>query len=323
MTRRFEPLQSSKLFSRDPKVYAANKSGIRFPLLGSYKYDGWRLFEYAGKPHTRSLSLPRNRHTQEKLAEFYKVMKDEFGLLGLDGEAVAGPVNAMNAMQNSTSAFSSGDGQPEFTYLIFDSYQYSNRPYQERFQRVLDCLTPNILSLFPWVKPVVQVTLYDWEQVEAFLEEALKLGYEGIMLRSPDAIYKMGRSTLKDGGILTALKPFVDGECIIEEVIEQMHNANPAEVDNYGRMKRSSHQANLVGKGTMGSVRCRDPKFDEPFNIGYGKGLNDALRRWLWEHRDEVTGASLCYEYQEVGCKDRPRHPRWRSLRAKEDLPRE
>lgn len=319
MSRRFEPLLSSKLFDDRPEFFAANVAKLRFPLLGSPKYDGWRLFEFGGKPTTRSLIPPKNYSAVRRMSEMYAAAAD-LGIRGLDGEGIVGSITSPNAMQATTSGLGSYAGEPDITYLIFDSYQRSQAPYQEREQEIREKLDDSFWSEFGWARMVDQTTLHNWEDALAYEAGCVSAGLEGIMLRKPDAHYKMGRSTLNDGIILTALKRFVDDEAEILEVREQLRNDNPAEEDAYGRTKRSSHQENLVGKGSMGSVLCRSRKFDETFSVGYGKGLNDALRAWLWEHRSEIPGRMLTYSYQETGCVDRPRHPRWKALRAREDM---
>jgi len=52
------------------------------------------------------------------------------------------------------------------------------------------------------VKPIGVYNIKDLEEFKACEEKFLKEGYEGIMARSPHAPYKVGRSTLKEQGLL-------------------------------------------------------------------------------------------------------------------------
>ena len=81
---------------------------------------------------------------------------------------------------------------------------------------------------------------------------------------SPDGPYKCGRSTVREGYLLK-LKRFADGEAVILGCCEQMHNANAAQQDAFGRTKRSSHKDNKIGKATLGAKDA--PRF--PVWLGF------------------------------------------------------
>lgn len=319
MFRRFEPLLSSKLFNEDKAVFEKNMASVVFPVFGSTKYDGWRIFEYNGKPHTRSLKLPKNYHVVDVLSDFYAYMKRTHNLVGLDGEALAGDPYDFNAMQNSSSAFNTYLGEPEFGYYLFDTYQNSDHGYDARLARLIACMDVETRSRYPWVTLVEQRLLWNWDEVWAYEADELAKGAEGIMLRAVDGRYKMGRSTFKDR-TLTALKRFVDDEGQILEIIEEMENTNPQELDNFGRSRRSGHKAGMIGKGRMGAVLLKSKKFEKTFTVGMGKGLTHDLRQYIWDHKEEFLGEFLTYTYQEIGVKDRPRLPKWKAIRARRDM---
>jgi DNA ligase-1 len=317
---RFCPLLSAKLLNGAPAERLKNIGRLRFPLLASTKYDGWRIFEYNGEASTRSLKTtePKNIYTRNKLREFYRRANELCGLRGLDGELVVGDPLAPNSMQRTTSGMATL-GEPELNYFIFDSYQYSDRPYQERWSRIEECFLPSLPAEFPWVHLVKQITIHDLDQMWAFLEEELPRGAEGIMLRKPDGHYKMGRSSLIEQ-LLVAVKKWETCEGIIIAINEQMHNANEARTNALGHTERSGHQENMHGKNTMGSVTLKSTEFELPFNVGGGPGLDDALRKYIWEHKQEFLGKPLTFRYQDVGVKDRPRFPQWMSIRDPADM---
>lgn len=322
MSHKFSPLLSAKLLNGSPAQKEANIAKLHFPLLGSPKYDGWRIFEYNGEASTRSLKPkePKNIHTRLKLREFYARVREDCGVTGLDGEVVVGSPCVPNTMQITTSGIGSFDGTPEIGYYIFDSYQHAHLPFQERWEKVRDCLLPTLVpGEFPWVHLVEQTTIHDLPQMWALLEEKLEMGFEGIMLRKPDAPYKMGRSSLNEG-ILIAVKKWETDEGEILEVREQLHNANEARVNALGHTERSGHRENLHGKNTMGSVLVRSRRFDDDFSVGGGPGLDAALRQYIWDHPDEFVGKKLTFRYQDVGIRTRPRFPQWMSVRDPADI---
>jgi DNA ligase-1 len=321
MTRKFAPLCSAKVFAKDKATTDKHIAMLKFPALVSIKWDGWRMFEYGGRALCRSMDPPKNLHVQKTLAEMFRDMKERTGLVGLDGEAIGGSDRfARNGMQLSTSAFGSVNKVMDFTFNAFDSSQFADKPFTERLDMVANAVD-RMRGDWPFLYFTEHHEAPDLERTMNYLSYVTdELGAEGIMGRRPDGVYKMGRSTMKDG-ILWALKPYEDGECVIEELHEMMENQNEATINSRGNTQRSGHQANMVPKGTFGRAVCRDTsRWEKTFNIGMGPGLNDELRKYIWEHKDEFIGATLKYKFQAIGCVDRPRQPKWMGIRPAEDM---
>ena len=327
MIRKFQPLLSSKVFVKKHEDTEKNMQALRrrFELgnsaLVSVKWDGWRMFEYNGQVLCRSMDPPKNFHVQKVMAEFFRDLKERTGLVGLDGEAIGGTNSfARNAMQASTSAFNTIDSKPEWQYHVFDSYQYPDRAFEIRLEAVRNAVEI-MKGDWPWLHYTEHKEFRDLDAIMEHLTEIEALGGEGVMGRDPKGRYKLGRSTMKDG-ILWALKPYADGECIIESVHEMMSNQNEATVDSRGYTKRSGHQENMVPKGTFGYAICRgvDPVWPKTFRIGMGPGLDDKLRAHIWANKEKYVGAPLKYKYQAVGCVERPRQPKWMGIRGKSDM---
>lgn len=319
MSRKFDAMASAKVFSGKPEETPKNLALIQYPALCSIKYDGWRMFEYNGEVRCRSMKPPKNRPTQRKFKLLFEAARDH-GYKGLDGEAIVGDILHHNAMQNSSSVFNSYDKDEEFTFLVFDSYQNPEAPFEERLawaHEAVDKLKPE----FPWLHPVEHRLLLDQQQVMQFLEEVEGWGGEGIMGRSLEGKYKMGRSTMRQSW-LWALKPYADAEAEIIGFEEELENQNEAELDERGYTKRSGHKENMVPKGRLGKFVCRSPEFNETFSVGAGIGLTHALRQKVWDNQDQYLGRTLKYKYQAVGVKDRPRQPKFMGFRAKEDMAR-
>lgn len=167
-----------------------------------------------------------------------------------------------------------------------------------------------------WVKFVRPQHIYNQPGLERYEEECLKAGHEGIMVRDPEGLYKYGRSTTKEGGLLK-LKRFEDSEAVIIGFEEEMHNENPATLDAFGRTERSSHKANKVGKGTLGAFVCVTHAGVE-FKIGTGFDRVDRVR--FWEGRESLMRVLVKFRHQPHGEKDAPRCPVFLGFRHQDDL---
>lgn len=316
-------MASAKVFAGKPEQTEANlrllEQHVQKGVLTSIKYDGWRMFEYAGEVRCRSMKPPKNRHTQKLLGEVFAKAAD-LGFKGLDAEAVVGDPYHPNCMQNCSSAFNSYDGEPEFTFNVFDCYQFAEHPFWQRLERAAEAV--RLLQLeFPFVQLVDHRRVHSTGELMAFLDEEVAKGGEGIMGRSLDGNYKYGRSTMKEGW-LWALKPYVDDEAEIIGFEEELENQNELTTNERGYASRSGHKENLVPKGRLGRFICRSEKFGETFSVGAGVGLTHALRQEVWDNQDQYLGKFLKYKYQAVGVKDRPRQPKFMGFRAEEDMAR-
>lgn len=321
MSRKFQPLLSAKVFSKDKETTEKHLGMLKFPAECSVKWDGWRMFEYNGEVLCRSMDPPKNKFVQKVMREFFADLKATTGLVGVDGEMIGGnnPM-ARNAMQLSTSAFNTHDSEPEWVYQVFDTYQFTGRPFTERL-KILQDAVEKMRANWPWLHYTHHQTVTNMEDLMAMLATVEADGGEGVMGRDPNGIYKLGRSTMRDG-ILWALKPYADGECRILSLHEMMSNQNEATINSLGNTQRSGHKENMVPKGTFGYAICEglDPVWPETFRIGMGPGLNDKLRAHIWANPEEYVNGVLKYKYQAIGCVDRPRQPKWMGLRGKADL---
>ena len=278
-------------------------SKLRFPLLASPKLDGIRCLIVDGKPVSRTLKPIRNRYVQRYL--------QHWGLPDLDGELVVGDATHPNAMQNTTSGVMSADGEPDFTYHVFDLYS-STDPFHGRYSYMSQLELPLRVRVHP------HRMIYSVAELEYMEEQALTAGYEGLIVRDPLGTYKANRATIKEGG-MTKLKQFVDAEAIVIGAEELMHNANDATTNALGYTERTSHLANQVGMGTLGSLRVQllsDP--DVEFSVGTGMTAED--RTWMWNNREQMVGKIIKYKSFPVCVKDKPRHPVFLGFRDPEDL---
>lgn len=277
---------------------------LKFPYYASPKLDGVRAIVMNGKVYSRSKKLIPNEHVQ--------FMFGRSELNGLDGELVVGLPTAPDVYRNTVSGVMSEDGEPDVTFNVFDNAKYATWAWATRFEQARSTIQHH---------PVIGLKLLghnyirDAAELDAYEAECLNGGYEGVMLRSPDGLYKFGRATAREGTLLK-VKRFSDGEAEVLEVIEEMHNGNEATTSELGRTKRSSHKENKTGKGRMGALRVRDLTSGVEFNIG--TGFTDSDKEWFW--LKGRPGLLVKYKSLLIGVKDKPRHPVYLGLRDARDM---
>lgn len=292
MSKDFKPMLASP----------AEFDKIKWPMYASVKLDGIRASVVQGRLLSRSLKPIPNQGVSNALG----IRTFD----GLDGELIVGLMTSPDCYRTTVSGIMSKDKTPNWTYHVFDLHGVQE-PYYRRMERLQDAIDGHgRIQLLP------QVLLPNQEALDAFEASALQDGHEGVILRHPDSPYKFGRSTAEEGYLLK-VKRFVDGEAVVLEVIEEMHNGNEATKNELGRTKRSSHQENKIGKGRMGALLVRDLKTKVEFQIG--TGFTDADKVWWWS---AVRPRETIVKYKSfpIGVKDKPRHPVYLGLRDKRDM---
>ena len=277
-----------------------NSEKAKFPYAATPKIDGIRFLMVGGAALTRSFKPIRNEYLQKILSSN---LPD-----GIDGELTSG-----STFQECSSIMRI-KGEPDFKVWIFDFVNPKGevKPYKERMDELRKFENFNIPSyeiLFPTI-------VSNQEQIDQLMINNLNAGYEGLMLRDPNGIYKFGRSSVKEN-ILLKVKEFMDDEAEIISFREKMINTNEGLKDNFGRTKRSSCQDGLKPSGTLGGFILRN---SEGLEFSCGSGLNDALRDEVWKNKSKYLGKLVKYKFMSKGIKDLPRHPVFMGFRDETDL---
>ena len=283
---------------------AADLKKIQYPVLGFPKIDGIRAVIHRKQALSRKLIALPNQFIQG----FFN--HDRFQ--GLDGELVVGSPTDPLCIKHSTSGVMSRDGEPDFTFYVFDKWDH-NDGYTLRLSEA-HYQTQQIRSRR--VRHLAGTYIDREDDLLAYEAAQLELGYEGIILRDPHGAYKHGRSTVREGGLLK-LKRFQDSEARVLEVIEEQFNGNEAQKDNLGRTKRSSAKAGKVGKGRAGALRVKDLRTGIVFEVGTGMTDADKEEWWVWWNLPESQRPRriVKYKFFAVGMQERPRHPVYLSWR--------
>ena len=279
---------------------------ITWPKYASPKLDGIRAVVIDGIVYSRSGKPIRSKAVQKLFGD------PRYN--NLDGELIYGSPTAEDVFNKTTSFVMSEDvpegmSEKEITFFTFD---YVNDFLQFNERRGLGPLPLSCEQR----ADVGQVMLYNLQEMEAYEAQCLKEGYEGIMLRSPEGLYKHGRATEKSQDLLK-VKRFVDDEAIIIGFEELLTNNNPATLNELGHQERSSCKENLVGAGTLGALQCLT-KARVAFNIG--TGFSAELRQHIWNNREKYIGKLAKYKSFPIGVKDAPRLPVFLGFRDEDDL---
>lgn len=276
----------------------ADLDKLVFPLLASAKLDGVRAVVRDGIVYSRSNKPIPNKGAQARFSTY-----EHF-----DGELICGDPTSKSCYRDTVSVVMSHDKPATSVgFYVFDHIQTPFDNYRRRADNLRSSATVIVHE---------QVICECLNDVLVYEGKCLDQGYEGLILRSPDAPYKMGRSTVNEGYLLK-LKRFRDDEAEIIGFEERMKNGNEATTNELGRTKRSSHKAGKTGRGDLGALILRR-KDGVTFNCG--TGFDDGLRQDIWDNRSKYLGKIAKYKHFEIGAKDLPRHPVFIGWRDQRDL---
>lgn len=295
------------------------KLDIKYPVLLSPKLDGIRCIIADGHPISRTFKNIPNKYIYEVLSSY--CLPDN-----LDGEILTYTNGQLDKYNDVQSKVMTQEGEPEFIYHIFDYCQSAHQAFAVRYYNLLTWYS-EFINKFPEeylienpfkLAIVLQAECRDSREIESNETYWLAQGMEGVMLRSPEGIYKFGRSTLREQ-ILLKLKRFSDSEATIIGMKELMRNDNEQQADAFGLAKRSAHQDNQYGADIMGAITVKDIHHPEWPAFDIGTGFTDRDRKYFWKNRELIFAGAIPniikYKYQAHGMKDVPRCPVYLGMR--------
>lgn len=287
-------------------------SSIKFPVLVSPKLDGVRTIIHEGKVISRKMKPIPNAHVQW--------LYGDRRLEGLDGEMIVGEATAANVFNRTQSAVMRHDGQPEVTFHVFDDMTDPTLPFEKRLEVAHARVTMLARSLPISFGKVPHSLIKSVDELNKIEDRYVSEGFEGVMIRSLTGPYKYGRSTTKEGWLLK-LKRWEDAEAVLVDMVELMHNENELTRDELGYAKRSSHKANKVGRGVMGTFKCHWMQDGHlaPIEFEIGTGFTAEDRRRFWEMKEELIGSQVTLKYQQITPDGVPRFPVFKGIRHAHD----
>ena len=284
---------------------------IRYPMLGSLKFDGTRCVCVGGELLSRSMKPQKNKHLPEALRGLIEVAKGR-GLV-FDFELYDHTLPNHGAHTSILAAHEKPIPDTMrchiFDVMSLDEWgrvgtEIRQSPFMQR-QEVYH----NILRTHPLLEGeryvgVEQVEVCNAAEAQMLFELSLEEEYEGIMLRCPDSAYKHGRATHNEGTIFK-FKAFetIDGQII--EVIQR-------------RKLKDGIERTTTPTGTMERVHAKDAyepdemvgafkvKFEDGTisEVNYGRGFDHATRRQHWSERDTLIGKHVEVRHLPHGAKD-------------------
>ena len=206
-------------------------------------------------------------HIKEQIARHAKLFKT---ITVLDGEVMSASFQDLMRQAHRKDNVQTTDAVLHlFDILTFDEFQSGSGAYTQRDRsRALTGWYTGIADHMPNVAVVGQElvdldTDAGQQRYSEINAQAIAGGYEGIMVKNPDAIYecKRGRAWLK-------LKPFIEVSLEVTDVEEGTGK-------NLGR---------------LGALVCSGNDDGKDITVNCGSGFSDALRDSIWANRSDVIG---------------------------------
>lgn len=290
-----------KLMKPDNKPWDPEKVNKNFPLLGFQKIDGIRTGVDDGLAYSNSLKMLPNKMLQAFIADYAAELQ------GFDMEVGVGEPTDEFFFKKSHGFCMKADREADFHLYAFDKWDHPGE-YLERYEfikRLQEVNQVPRLTILPYR------VLPNMAALDAHFDEMIDANEEGGIYRRPDRPYKHGRATPNCGGAYKR-KSRIDTEVTITAFNELMINNNPKTTNEMGNSVRSSHKANKVPGGTLGSFECTGFFEDgRPFetNVGVFLGFTDADKQAIWDRRDKLINKPMKIKYMGIGSDQAPRTP--------------
>lgn len=307
----------------------ANLDKLVYPVYIQPKIDGVRALHLTGQLTGRSLDPFKGFGVTEMFSD------PEYA--GLDGEMILGsnPASAERLCSLTTGAMGRFKGvteAPDLHWCLFDlvTPETVSLPYRERYIQ----LTSKVHKLKNQGHHRLRLVPYfvagDRGSLDREIAYLFDQGYEGAIIRNPEATYKAGRPT-KDMQLMR-VKGWSDFEILVTGITEGARNENAAKLNTLGKTERSSAQAGQVPNGQVGSIQgtmladFHDPitgklLFAKGLPVTAGRGeMSVAEATDYFQHPEKIVGHIAKIKTLAHGVKDLPRFPTFQSLRLKEDL---
>lgn len=274
---RFSTIQSVPVFEVMLAHDGANhEKKIVGKKLLEPKLDGVRVLTVINAQNKTVMQYTRNGNLLENFSHITKAIENNIELfersMVLDGEMVSSSFQALMKQVHRKSDVQSQDAR----LMLFDILPLSEFQSGKSVlgQKRRSNLLKSMQSVFDKIGgidiiPQVEVDLdsYVGELVfKQYNKDAIDSGFEGIMIKDPDARYecKRSHSWLKS-------KPFIEVSLAVVDVEE-----------GTGR-----------NQGRLGALVCSGTDDDRAITVNVGSGFNDADRTEFWVGKDSLPGQVL------------------------------
>jgi DNA ligase-1 len=251
-------------------------SRCRFPMLASLKIDGVRATWIA----KRQGFFSRNGHEYYGLGHLIPYLPTHLG--EIDGELyIPG-----KTFQESSGDIRSSRVSPDAVFLVFDLPGYASS-FTERYLHMLHTFPP-MHEDGPPVKCVGHHEVHSSADIKDYLDWALRWGYEGLVLKTPNYAYQRKRSW-----DWMKLKPSDTADLVVVGAYE-------------GEDKNA---------GKLGGITVR---YGHKL-VNVGTGFSDEQRAEFWPNFEPLLGRVVEVEFMEETDGGSLRHPVFKGFRYDKD----
>ena len=258
-----------------PKEIASSEAISKFPVFVQPKLDGWRCLAEISKEHGARLFSATLRPLNS--VPHINYVLNETGFIGiLDGELIH-PEGFQTTVSIVSRTRNIHQRYREVKLYVFDIQ--AQIPF-----RVRNDALNSLCTVFS--EHVVRVPTYiarSCDEIEQYYRQFLEEGYEGIIIRFPDELYKPGKTNA-----ILKMKPTKVMEVKVIGWLE--------EVDKYGEPK-----------GRVGSLVCETP---DGVVFQAGSGLTEQEKAVLTVDVANIKKYKAKIKYQELTRDGVPRFPR-------------
>jgi DNA ligase-1 len=285
------------------------------PMMASYKLDGMRCIFKNGEMLSRQFKPIANKQLNDRFAPLKKLSLERGEIY--DGELYSHELNFQELMHYCRTDDLLDEPLPEsinfycFDVLVgTDILSAQNASAESRYETIEEMGTMNI----PHFCALRQKIISTPEQAKELFEEAIADGFEGLILKDPNSLYKFGRISIPSGNGYK-FKPYQTFDARIMGV-EQATEVDPTverKVGELGYHKTSRKKGDRIPieKASAFRVRYKDKE------VKVSLAMTDEEKEKIWREKDSYTGKYIEYKAMLVGAKDLPRHPVF--IRFRED----
>lgn len=288
---------------------------INKPYMASIKLDGIRCIFKKGEMLSRSFKPISNKQLNERFAPM-KELSLETGII-YDGEIYSTELNFQELMHYCRTEDLNVEGEElpkSINFYCFDALDM-NHLDATAIERNINLCEELRKKGIPFVSVIPQNIVSTPEEVKKLFEDAIENGFEGLILKAPDSLYKFGRITAKSGDGYK-FKPYRTWELPITGVIQstEVNSAVERKIDELGYHHTSRKKEDRIPVEKASAVTV----MWEGTELKVTLSTTDKEKEEIWKNRDSYIGKYIEFKGMLVGAKEVPRHAV--SVRFRSDL---
>jgi hypothetical protein len=294
------------------EILPFNSPFIRYPMLASQKYDGFRCINFCGEQFMSPAMKPiPNANFHLKFKDFRRWCQANRTVT--DGE-IWSPELTFQELQ---SIIRSGlrpipDSVSYYIFDWMDEKEWDGKvplaPFENRFNWYNGFLAA---QNFSGVIPVMQHLVYNPQEAEEMFNKEIEAEHEGIILVHPQSKYKHGRYTQKESQMFK-FKEFLTMDGVIQDVIQRRKlksNVNRT-TNEVGGLARSYKNDDYELDDKVGAFTIKRTD-GVVFDVKPGKGHDHEICRmwWKWfqQKPTQLVGKHVEFKFMPHGTMDKPR----------------